>query len=95
MNKKIPFDVFWKKYPLHTAMGPAERAWNRLSAKDRRDAYAAIDRYVEHCRQTGIAFKYPDGWLNDRRWTDEYDDAGNEPADKACADDAPSEMELW
>ena len=98
MNRKIPFEDFWKKYPLHKAKKDAECAWNRLSAKDRRDAIAAIDSYRENCVKTGVGMKYAKGWLNGRRWEDETDDdtaADGKSSVKTCADDAPAEMELW
>jgi hypothetical protein len=88
----IAFDTFWKKYPLHMAKANAEREWNRLSARDQRDAFNGIDRYREHCLRTGVAFKYANGWLADRRWTDEYD----EPArPSAPQQEIPGDMEIW
>lgn len=96
VKSDITFKMFWEKYPLHKAKGPAERAWDRLSAKDRRAAYEGIDRYREYCQQTGVSMKYAHGWLNDRRWEDEYDET---PADnkKPAPPEEPlnTEMEIW
>lgn len=80
-TKKIPFDTFWKAYPLRKGRLEAERAWNRLSEKDKKDALADIPAYIAECQQKGISFKYPQGWLNGHRWTDEHD----EPAPLAAA----------
>jgi hypothetical protein len=88
----ITFETFWEKYPLHKAKKDAERAWNRLSAKDQRAAYNAIDSYCESCRKTGVAFKYAQGWLNGRRWEDEDD--GPVPQ-QPPQQEAPESMEIW
>ena len=90
------FDLFYKAYPIHRGRQDAEKAWRRLSAKDRRAAYEGIDRYREYCQQTGVSMKYAQGWLNDRRWEDEYDET---PADnkKPAPTEEPlnTEMEIW
>lgn len=92
----VTFKEFWERYPLHRAKGPAERAWNRLSARDRRAAYDGIDRYREACERTGVAFKYAQGWLNDRRWEDEYDDDTPAAAKAATAEEPlPQSMDIW
>ena len=73
MAKKndITFDDFWTAYALKRDRVRAERAWNRLPAKDRRAAYAGIDAYREQCQQSGIHMMYAQGYLNNRRWEDE------------------------
>lgn len=94
--REITFEEFWKKYPLHKSKGPAERAWNRLTARERLAAFNGIERYIEYCRSANIAFKYAQGWLNDRRWTDEYDD--EQPSARPMAapsEPLPTEMEIW
>lgn len=95
-RKKVTFEEFWKRYPLHEAKKSAERAWNRLSANNQLAAYNGIDRYKEHCRQTGMAFKYAQGWLNDHRWTDEY--TKEEPdynLEETPSEPLPTGMEIW
>ena len=75
MKSKSPtFDDFWRAYPLHKGKRDAERAWNRLSAGDKQKALAGIASYRDYIQQTGMAVKYPQGWLNGHRWEDEYDD---------------------
>ena len=64
-------DDFWPAYPVHRDRQRAERAWNRLSAKDRQAAYAGIAPYREACQQSGISMMYAQGYLNNRRWEDE------------------------
>lgn len=109
MKSKSPtFDDFWKAYPLHRGKLDAEKAWARLSATDKQKALAALPRYREYLQQTGTNIKYPQGWLNGRRWEDEYDELSSvagaactaPAATKPCPPDttAPtlfSDMETW
>lgn len=91
MRSKAPtFDDFWKAYPLHKGKIEAERAWNRLSAGDKHKALAGVPAYRLYCEQTGVAIKYPQGWLNGRRWEDEY-----EETPETIGDTALSDMETW
>ena len=62
-------------------------AWKRLSAKDQRAAIAGIAPYREDCRKRGIAMMYGQGYLNHRRWEDEFEDAAAPPP-------APSAVQL-
>lgn len=73
-SKTPSFDEFWRAYPLHKAKVQAERAWNRLTARDKNKALAGLPAYCRYCLQKGIAYKYAQGWLNDHRWEDEYED---------------------
>jgi len=68
------FDQFYKAYPIHRGRQDAEKAWRRLSAKDRRAARDGIARYCTICQQQGVSYKYPQGYLNGRRWEDELED---------------------
>lgn len=72
MNKTPTFDDFWQAYPLHVSKKRAESAWNRLSARDKRLAIAAIPAYVVYIQtMPSPSYRNPHGWLNDRRWEDE------------------------
>lgn len=70
-STEIIFSDFWNAYGLKRDRLRAERAWNRLSAKDRQAAYAGIAPYREACQQSGISMMYAQGYLNNRRWEDE------------------------
>jgi len=99
-NKKITFEDFWKAYPLHVGKRDAERAWMRLSAKDQHAAYNGIHRYCEYIRQTGVGIKYPQGWLNGRRWEDEQaapavKDTSHGAASRDSAEGPSQEMDIW
>ena len=76
-NKAPTFQEFWNIYPLHVSKKRAEGAWNRLTAKEKRLAIAAIPAYVAYIQtMPAPSYKTPQGWLNDRRWEDELDDSG-------------------
>ena len=65
------FDSFWNQYALKRDKVAAQRAWQRLTAADRRAAIDGIAAYRDACQQRGIAMMYPQGYLNHRRWEDE------------------------
>jgi hypothetical protein len=70
-SKVSDFQGFWDAYGLKRDRIMAERAWRRLSAKDKKAAMAGIPAYREDCLQRGISMMYAQGYLNHRRWEDE------------------------
>lgn len=96
---KIPtFEEFWKQYPVHKNKMRAKAAWERLSARDKRYALAGLQAYVEECRRSGVAFKYAQGWLNDRRWEDELGESTTPVVMSPAEAPTPStreEMDEW
>ena len=82
MNKAPEFSEFHnaygKAYGEKIDRIAAERAWRRLSARDKRAAIAGIQTYAADCRQRGIAMKYPSGYLNLHRWEIEEVGSGTE-----------------
>ena len=74
MKNTPTFDDFWRIYPLKKGKEDAKKAWNRLTAAEKRKAVAAVPLYIDDCRRSGIdRYKYPQGWLNGKRWQD-YED---------------------
>ena len=73
MSNTPTFADFWAAYPVHKDRKRAEQAWQRLTVRDRRAALAALPDYIADCQQSGIQYKYAQGWLNGRRWEDETD----------------------
>lgn len=98
-NKTVTFKDFWDAYGLKLDKQAAERAWNRLSAADRKAAMAGIEDYQEDCRQRGIARMYPQGYLTHRRWEDEREPVEQpSPLPKQQEEPEPSlfqDMETW
>ena len=71
MSKQTDFQTFWNTYALKRDRIAAERAWNRLSEKDKQAALAGIATYSDYCERHGICLMYAQGYLNHRRWEDE------------------------
>ena len=67
------FEQFWNLYGLKRDKVAAERAWKRLSAKDRCAAVEGIKPYRQDCADHNRMMMYPQGYLNHRRWEDEMD----------------------
>jgi hypothetical protein len=71
-NTESDFLTFWNAYCLKRDRIAAERAWKKLSAKDKQAAMAGIAPYRESCERSGIRMMYAQGYLNHHRWEDEY-----------------------
>lgn len=71
------FQQFWDAYGLKRDRIAAQRAWSRLSAKDKESAMRGILPYRESCEQRGIRMMYAQGYINHRRWEDEEETTPN------------------
>lgn len=81
MNKAPTFQQFWNAYALKRDRIAAERAWNKLSAKDKRKAIEAIPAYNADCSRQGISRMYAQGYLSHRRFEDDFsEDPASAPA---------------
>jgi len=87
------FQEFWDAYGLKRDRIAAERAWNRLSAGDRRAAVAGIAAYRGDCLRRGVSMMYGQGYLSHRRWEDEPEAPAAAPARQAPGD--LDGMEIW
>lgn len=72
-----PFARFWNLYNFKHDKQPAEKAWSRLSNKDRAEVIESIPKYLaflEHQRAIGFNQNqaYAATYLNKRRWEDDY-----------------------
>lgn len=68
----LDFDSFYKLYPLKKARQCAERAWKKLSAKDKKAATEKLPSYIADCATNKRSFKYPATYLNQRTWEDDF-----------------------
>ena len=91
MNKAPDFQQFWNAYALKRDRFAAERAWNKLSAKDKRKAIEAIPAYNADCARQGISRMYAQGYLSHRRFEDDFSEdpdvetaKGQERASPSC-----------
>ena len=66
-------DTFWPAYPLKKAKPKAEAAFRQARKKTTLEAImAGLQAYIEK-KPTDIAYAHASTWLNQERWTDEYD----------------------
>ncbi len=94
MNKAPTFQQFWDAYKLKRDRIAAERAWNKLSAKDKRRAIEAIPAYTSDCAQRGISRMYAQGYLSHRRFEDDFT-TNEETPDKPEADAEQQNVIEW
>ena len=67
------FKRFWNLYGLKRDKIGAERAWSRLTAKDRKAAIDGIKAYRQDCADHNRMMMYAQGYLTHRRWEDEIE----------------------
>lgn len=91
------FPEFWNAYGLKRDRMAAEKAFLRLSAKDRIAAFNGIAAYRADCQQRGISMMYAQGYINHRRWEDDLS-----PVESVAVNQQPSptpgdhpDMEIW
>lgn len=69
----LSFNSFWEAYGNKQNKDRAMRFWVALNEEDRIAAMRAIPRYNRYLQyKPTIEKKYPDTWLKNRSWTDEY-----------------------
>ncbi|MFW5563458.1 MAG: hypothetical protein ACOCNX_01025 [Prevotella sp.] len=89
-ENNIPsFQQFWNAYALKRDRIAAERAWNKLRTSDRLKAYEGIAAYKRDCERRGISRMYAQGYLNHRRWEDDF----NEDEEKETTPTLPENEE--
>ena len=101
VNKKggtPTFPEFWNAYGLKRDRMAAEKAFLRLSAKDRLAAFNGIAAYRADCEQRGIRMMYAQGYINHRRWEDEAPPGSPyvvTPSQPSPTPGEPQKMEIW
>ncbi len=69
----ITFLNFYALYDYKVGKQEAEKAWNKLSKKDKISAIIGVKHYNNYLkRNNGIAKTYPSTYLNKRRWESDY-----------------------
>ena len=102
-GKAPTFPEFWDAYALKRDRMAAEKAYLRLSAKDRLAAFNGIAAYRADCQQHGVRMMYAQGYLNHRRWEDEPEASTPASVPYAATPSQPSsptpgslpDMEIW
>lgn len=73
----ITFEAFWKEYP--NKVGRKERTrelWRLLTDIEKAKAFNNIKAYKKWISlQNNMAFVYPETYLSQRRWDNEFDEA--------------------
>ena len=94
MNKAPDFQQFWNAYALKRDRIAAERAWNKLPAKDKRKAIEAIPAYNADCARQGISRMYAQGYLSHRRFEDDFSESTESAPAPAPAPSRPASSGL-
>ena len=68
----LSFEVFWNTYNHKVKKLLSEKAWERLSKKDRIDALQGIKPYDGYLSRKGVAKAHPATYLNQRYWEDNH-----------------------
>lgn len=72
-DEELDFEQsFYKLYPLKKGKPCAERAWKKLSHRDRQAAIDKLPAYIDDCVTNKRSFKYPATYLNQRTWEDDF-----------------------
>ena len=96
------FNIFWDRYGKKRERGDAERAWQRLTEKERQDAIGGISAYHRQAERQGTSILYPAAYLNQRLWQKARRQRGRRPsAAKAAVPSSSASgnqfygMEIW
>jgi hypothetical protein len=69
----VSFDAFWNLFSYKVGKKErAERLWNALREDEKAAAMAAIPKYKGFLANYGTAQAYPETWIGQRRWENEF-----------------------
>lgn len=68
----LSFTAFWNTYNHKVKRVVSEKAWDRLSKKDRMEAIKGIQAYDGYLKRKGIAKANPATYINQRYWEDNH-----------------------
>ena len=68
----LTFENFWKAYNLKVGKIASEKAWNRLTKLEKLKAIKSIKAYDAYLRRKGISKAYPQKYLNQKKFNDEF-----------------------
>lgn len=73
MEEDLSFERFWNTYGYKVGnKAKAMKLWNSLSDADKAMCLRRIKAYKNYLERTGIAQAYPETYLRNRRWEDQY-----------------------
>lgn len=68
----LSFETFWTAYNHKIKKQLTQKAWSRLSRKDKMDALTAIKAYDGYLKRKGTAKAHGATYINQRYWEDAY-----------------------
>lgn len=73
IEEDLTFERFWNTYGYKVgSKSKAMKLWNNLSDADKFACLKRINAYKHYLERTGIAQAYPETYLRNRRWEDQY-----------------------
>ena len=66
----VPFEEFWKLYPIKIGKKDSEKKWNNLKDQDREKIMATLPAYIKFEQFPGWNHPQPTTYLNQERWND-------------------------
>jgi hypothetical protein len=72
VDDDLSFDRFWQTYGLKVSKKKAEKLWQKLSKADRIKVFLHLPKYEAYLQHKGIEKAYPDTYLRNAKYEDEY-----------------------
>ena len=92
LKEDLDFDSFYKLYPEKKSRVTAERAWAKLSVKDKKEAIKKLPAYIADCYTQKRKFQYPATYLNKKTWEDDFSDSNVEEVNEEIPEER---LEGW
>lgn len=67
------WEKFWSVCTNKQGKIPARASWDKLTQEEQETAIRAWPAYASHCAKTKFSMKHPQGWLNDKRFNDQFE----------------------
>lgn len=91
-KEEITFEDFYKLYPVKKSRVTAERAWAKLSEKEKEKAKEILPIYIADCAEHKRQPKYPATYLNQKTWEDDFSDSYEEEVNEEIPEER---LEGW
>lgn len=67
------WEKFWNVCTNKQGKIPAKGAWDKLTPEEQETAIRMWGPYAANCAKRQISLKHPQGWLNDKRFNDQFE----------------------
>lgn len=68
----LSFERFWQAYDNKKSKLKAEKLWEKMTTAERMKALEQLPAYNRFLASKGMEKAFPDTWLRNKRWEDEY-----------------------